>query len=68
MADREIRTSDAARRAYEYHIAGYDNFGDWPNLTVKLAERGFSEEELRKVLGSTTCGTSERLLDSRRRP
>ena len=35
----------------EYHISGYDNFGDWPNLTVKLAERGFSEEELRKILG-----------------
>ena len=35
----------------EYHIAGYDNFGDWPNITVKLAERGFNEQELRKLLG-----------------
>ncbi|MBN19067.1 MAG: peptidase M19, partial [Chloroflexi bacterium] len=24
---------------------------DWPNLTVKLAEKGFNEEELRKLLG-----------------
>ncbi len=35
----------------DYHLVGYDNFGDWPNLTVKLAERGFNEEELRKILG-----------------
>jgi membrane dipeptidase len=35
----------------EYRISGYDNFGDWPNITIKLAERGFTEEELRKLLG-----------------
>ena len=35
----------------DYRLVGYDNFGDWPNLTVKLAERGFNEEELRKILG-----------------
>ena len=35
----------------DYHIVGYDDFSDWPNLTVKLAERGFDEEELRKLLG-----------------
>ena len=34
----------------EYHLKGYDDFGDWPNLTVKLAERGFNEDELRKLL------------------
>ena len=35
----------------DYHIVGYDDFSDWPNLTVKLAERGFNEDELRKLLG-----------------
>ena len=35
----------------EYHLKGYDDFGDWPNLTVQLAQRGFNEEELRKMLG-----------------
>jgi len=35
----------------EYHLNGYRDFGDWPNLTVELAQRGFNEEELRKVLG-----------------
>ena len=35
----------------EYHLKGYNDFGDWPNLTVELAQRGFNEEELRKVLG-----------------
>ncbi|HEX9246893.1 MAG TPA: membrane dipeptidase [bacterium] len=35
----------------EYHLTGYDNFGDWPNLTVHLARRGFNEGELRKLLG-----------------
>ena len=35
----------------EYRINGYENFGDWPNLTVKLAEWGFNEIELKKILG-----------------
>jgi len=35
----------------EYYLKGYRDFGDWPNLTVELAQRGFNEEELRKVLG-----------------
>ena len=35
----------------EYQMAGYTNFGDWPNITVKLAERGFNERELRQLLG-----------------
>ncbi len=35
----------------EYHLRGYENFGDWPNLTVHLAQRGFNEDELRKLLG-----------------
>src|SRR5205807_1838542 len=39
------------RLTSDYHLTGYENFGDWPNLTVKLAERGFNEEELRKLLG-----------------
>jgi membrane dipeptidase len=35
----------------EYHLKGYDTFADWPNLTVALAQWGFSEDELRKLLG-----------------
>ncbi len=35
----------------DYRIDGYSNFGDWPNLTVKLAEKGFTEDELKKLLG-----------------
>ena len=35
----------------DYHIVGFNDFRDWPNLTVALAERGFNEEELRKLLG-----------------
>ena len=35
----------------EYHIVGYNDFRDWPNLTVALADRGFDEAELRKLLG-----------------
>lgn len=34
-----------------YHLKGFNNFGDWPNLTIHLAQRGFNEEELRKLLG-----------------
>ena len=39
------------RLSAEHHVVGFDDFGDWPNITVKLAERGFGEEELRKLLG-----------------
>ena len=39
------------RLTSDYNIVGYDDFSDWPNLTVKLAERGFNEDELRKLLG-----------------
>jgi len=35
----------------DHVLRGYETFGDWPNLTVALAERGFTEEELRKLLG-----------------
>ena len=35
----------------DYHLNGYEHFGDWPNLAVCLAQRGFNEEELRKILG-----------------
>ena len=35
----------------EYHLKGYDTFADWPNLTVALAQWGFNEDELRKLLG-----------------
>lgn len=35
----------------EYRLEGYETFADWPNLTVALAQAGFTEEELRKLLG-----------------
>jgi membrane dipeptidase len=35
----------------DYHLNGFEDFRDWPNLTVCLAQRGFSEAELRKLLG-----------------
>ena len=41
----EHRLSDTHR------IEDFDQFTDWPAITVKLVERGFSEDELRKILG-----------------
>jgi membrane dipeptidase len=35
----------------DHHLNGFEDFRDWPNLTVCLAQRGFDEAELRKVLG-----------------
>ncbi len=35
----------------DYHLNGFENFSEWPNLTVALAKWGFNEEELRKLLG-----------------
>jgi membrane dipeptidase len=43
--DEEHRITD------DYRLVGYEKFSDWPNLTVKLAERGFNEQELRQLLG-----------------
>ena len=42
---KEHRLSD------DHHVVGYGSFADWPKLTLKLAERGFDQEELRKILG-----------------
>jgi len=39
------------RLAGDHVLRGYQTFGDWPNLTVALAQRGFTEDELRKILG-----------------
>ncbi|MBI4279297.1 MAG: membrane dipeptidase [Armatimonadetes bacterium] len=35
----------------DYHLNGFEDFRDWPNLTTALARWGFDEEELRKLLG-----------------
>lgn len=35
----------------DYHLNGFEDFRDWPNLAVCLAQRGFDETELRKLLG-----------------
>jgi len=37
--------------ATDIKLEGYNDFTDWPNLTIKLAERGFNEDELKKMLG-----------------
>jgi membrane dipeptidase len=39
------------RLTSDYHLNGFEDFRDWPNLTVCLAKRGFNEAELRKLLG-----------------
>jgi membrane dipeptidase len=32
-------------------MEGFEQLGDWPNITVALAGSGFNEEEIRKLLG-----------------
>ena len=39
------------RQTPEFDMDGFASFGDWPNITVALAEAGFNEDELRKLLG-----------------
>ena len=39
------------RQTPEYDLEGFASFGDWPNITVALAQAGFGEDELRKLLG-----------------
>lgn len=35
----------------EYQFEGFESLADWPNITVALAQAGFTEAELRKLLG-----------------
>ena len=39
------------RLSDQHRMPDFDQPTDWPNITVKLAERGFNEDELRKLLG-----------------
>ena len=39
------------RLSDQHRMADFDKPTDWPNITLKLVERGFNEEELRKLLG-----------------
>jgi len=39
------------RLTSNFRTEGFDRFDDWPNLTVALANWGFNEDELRKLLG-----------------
>lgn len=35
----------------EKHVIGFNDWPDWPNLTDNLLRRGFSEEDVKKILG-----------------
>ena len=48
---RDDPTIGADRLPPTFRLKGYDDFRDWPNLTVHLAQRGFNEDQLRKLLG-----------------
>ena len=50
------------RNTEPYRMVGYDDIRDWPNLTMKLAERGFDEEELRKLLGLNYARVSKEIV------
>ncbi len=39
------------RQTPEYQMDGFECLADWPNITVGLAEAGYNEDELRKLLG-----------------
>ncbi|MBV7331835.1 dipeptidase [Chloroflexi bacterium TSY] len=39
------------RLTADYDMADFQSFGDWPNITVALAAAGYTEDELRKLLG-----------------
>jgi membrane dipeptidase len=43
--------SEEHRLGPEYDMDGFAKFSDWPNITVKLADAGFTEDEIRKLLG-----------------
>jgi membrane dipeptidase len=39
------------RQTPEYQMNGFESLADWPNITAGLAQAGFNEDELRKLLG-----------------
>ena len=54
--------TDEHRLGPEYDMDGFKKFSDWPNITVKLAEAGFTEEELRKLLGMNYLRVFEQVV------
>ncbi len=36
---------------HQKHAEGFRTWSDWPNLTAKLLERGYNEDEVQKILG-----------------
>ena len=34
------------------NLEGFDDYRDWPNITPGLVARGYSEEDIRKVIGA----------------
>lgn len=43
--------NQAHRLTDEFNMAGFESLADWPNVTVALAEAGFNDDELHKLLG-----------------
>jgi membrane dipeptidase len=36
---------------WNFHMPDYRSWRDWPNMTRQLVQRGFSDEEIQKILG-----------------
>jgi len=36
---------------WNFHMPDYRSWQDWPNITRRLVQRGFSDEEIQKILG-----------------
>src|SRR5262249_60201716 len=36
---------------WNFHMPDYRSWQDWPNITRRLVQRGFSDDDVRKILG-----------------
>lgn len=47
----------------EKHVAGFNYYDEWENLTESLFKRGFSEAQVQKVLGGNFCRVFKQVWD-----
>ena len=58
-ATRSLEFDPRDRIDWSQTLAGFESYGDFPNITRGLVARGYADEEIRKVLGENVL----RVLD-----
>jgi membrane dipeptidase len=44
------------------HLAGFENPAEWPNITRALVKRGYSDQEIQKIVGLNTLRVTKKVI------